>query len=261
VYKKLITPNASLNRKEGILLVACQLLVVMLLWDFTNNTLFPRPLEIARALVDLILHKGVFREFLKSIGLCTQAMFYAALVSLVLCYASVLPLFTSLALLGTKLRFLPTVGLTFLFLKIAGGDVDSQKVYLLVFGISVFFMTSILNIISGTTQDELNYARTLRFSEWRVVWEVIILGKLGEVLEAIRQNFAMAWMMIAMVENLCKSDGGIGVIISDQNKYFKFDYVWAIQLLILLTGICMDILLRKVREWLLPYTMLTIKKR
>ena len=71
----------------------------------------------------------------------------------------------------------------------------------------------------------------------------------------------MAWMMIAMVENLCKSDGGIGVIISDQNKYFKFDYVWAIQLLILLTGICMDILLRKVREWLLPYTMLTIKKR
>jgi len=261
MYKKLLKPNAQLSSSQATLMIIIQLLFVLSIWDLSNSTLFPRPLEIARALVDLILHKGVFREFLKSIGLCTQAMLYAALVSLLLCYLSVMPLFTPLANLATKLRFLPTAGLTFLFLKIASGDVDSQKVYLLVFGISVFFMTSILNVIGGTTQDELNYARTLRFSEWRVVWEVIILGKLGEVLEAIRQNFAMAWMMIAMVENLCKSDGGIGVIISDQNKYFKFDYVWAIQLLILLTGICMDILLRKVREWLLPYTMLTIKKR
>jgi len=261
MYKKLLKPNAILSSKEGALLITIQLVVVLLLWDITNSTLFPRPIEITRALVDLVFHKGVLREFLKSIGLCTQAMLYAALVSLLFCYLSVMPLFTPLATLGTKLRFLPTVGLTFLFLKLSGGEVDTQKIYLLVFGISVFFITSILNVIGGTTQDELNYARTLRFTEWRVVWEVIILGKLDQVLEAVRQNFAMAWMMIAMVESLCKSDGGIGVVISDQNKYFKFDYVWAIQLLILLTGILMDLLLRKLREWLLPYSTLTINRK
>jgi NitT/TauT family transport system permease protein len=90
---------------------------------------------------------------------------------------------------------------------------------------------------------------------------VIILGKFDKVLEAIRQNFAISWMMIAMVENLCKSDGGIGVIIADQNKYFKFDYVWAIQLLILLTGIGMDYALRRMKEYLLPYAVLTTKRK
>lgn len=260
MYKKLITPNACLSSRQNTILIIAQMFFVFLLWDLCNSTLFPSPIEIGRALADLILHKGVFREFFKSIGLCCKAMLYAALVSLALCYASVLPLFTSIATLITKLRFLPTVGLTFLFLKIANGEVDSQKVLLLVFGISVFFTTSIMSVIGGTTQEELNYARTLRFSEWRVVWEVIILGRIDKVLESIRQNFAIAWMMIAMVENLCKSDGGIGVIISDQNKYFKFDYVWAIQLLILLTGIGMDHILRKIREWLLPYSTLTTSK-
>lgn len=223
--------------------------------------MFPKPQEIGAALYDLVFNQGVIREFLKSIFLCTKAMGYAILVSLLLSYASVLPLFQPLSNFSTKLRFLPSVGLTFLFLKIADGVVDTQKIMLLVFGITVFFVTSIMSVVGGTTREELNYARTLRFSEWRVVYEVIILGKLSDVFEAIRQNFAMAWMMIAMVENLCKSDGGIGVVISDQNKYFKFDYVWAVQLLILVAGIGIDYALRKIKEWLLPYSTLSTTKR
>lgn len=261
MHKKLLSPNAQLSTRESSILLVTQCVMVFLCWDLMHSTLFPRPQEIGSALYDLIVNKGVFREFIKSIGLCLQAMFYAVIVSLFVCYLSVLPLFRPMANLATKLRFLPTVGLTFLFLKIADGVVDSQKIYLLVFGIGVFFTTSIMSVIGATTTEELNYARTLRFNEWRVVWEVIILGKMGEVFEAIRQNFAMAWMMIAMVENLCKSDGGIGVIISDQNKYFKFDYVWAIQLLILLTGIGLDYVLRKIRGFLLPYTALGTTKK
>lgn len=261
MYKKLITPNSVLTTRQTSLLLVVQCTIVFALWDLMHSTLFPRPTEIGSALYDLIFNRGVFRDFIKSIGLCLQAMFYAILVSLTLCYLSVLPLFNPIAQFSTKLRFLPSVGLTFLFLKIADGEVDTQKIMLLTFGISVFFSTSIMAVIGATTTEELNYARTLRFNEWRVVWEVIILGKMGEVFEAIRQNFAMAWMMIAMVENLCKSDGGIGVIISDQNKYFKFDYVWAIQLLILVTGIGLDYILRKTRGFLLPYTTLGTTKK
>lgn len=260
MYKKLLRPNEQLSETEGTVLIVLQVVFIFLLWDLMNSTLFPRPQEIGTALYDLVFNKGVLREFVKSIGLCCQAMGYAVLVSLGLSYLSVLPIIRPLAQFATKLRFLPSVGLTFLFLKVANGDVDSQKIMLLVFGITVFFITSIMSVIQGTTREELNYARTLRFAEWRVVWEVIVLGKLDQVFEAIRQNFAMAWMMIAMVENLCKSDGGIGVVISDQNKYFKFDYVWAIQLMILLTGISLDYLLRKVKEWILPYSNLATTK-
>ena len=38
--------------------------------------------------------------------------------------------------------------------------------------------------------------RTLRMSEWQVVWEVIILGKIDLVFEIIRQNFAIALSLI-----------------------------------------------------------------
>lgn len=258
---KLIQPNARLSSAQGIGVMIGWVIFISLVWNFTHSTLFPRPTEVVAALVDLVMNKGVFREFLKSIGLCTQAMAYAVLVSLLLGYLSVLPLFKPVSTFATKLRFLPSAGLTFLFLNIANGDVDHQKIYLLVFGISVFFVTAIMAVICGTTSEELNYARTLRFSEWRVVWEVIVLGKIDQMFEAIRQNFAMAWMMIAMVENLCKSDGGIGVIIADQNKYFRFDYVWAVQFLILLTGIGMDFTLRKAKEYLLPYSTLSTQRK
>lgn len=261
MYKKFITPNQNLSSGESSIVIFGWIALVFLMWDFTNSTLFPAPMEVFKALGDLIVNKGVFGEFLKSILLCLKAMGYAVLVSLLLCYLSVIPLFRPICTLATKFRFLPTAGLTFLFLKIAEGMVDTQKILLLVFGIGVFFCTSVMAVIGGTSTEELNYARTLRFKEWRVVWEVIILGKLDLVFEAIRQNFAMAWMMIAMVENLCKSDGGIGVIISDQNKYFKFDYVWAIQLLILGTGIMLDWLLRKSKEWVLPYSSLTTQRK
>lgn len=261
MYKKLLTPNSTLTSGQSSILVFCWIGFIFLMWDFTNSTLFPAPTEVFKALVDLVLNKGVFGEFLKSILLCLKAMGYAILVSLLLCYLSVMPLFQPISLLATKLRFLPSAGLTFLFLKIADGMVDTQKILLLIFGIGVFFCTSVMAVIGNTSTEELNYARTLRFKEWRVVWEVIILGKLDQVFEAIRQNFAMSWMMIAMVENLCKSDGGIGVIISDQNKYFKFDYVWAIQLLILGTGILLDWLLRKAKEYILPYSVLTTQRK
>lgn len=261
MIKKLLQPNGTLSEMEKDTLVVLQMVLVFIAWDLINSTIFPRPQEIGSALFDLVVKKGVIGEFLKSIFLCTKAMGYAVLVSLFLSYLSVLPLFRPMANLATKLRFLPSVGLTFLFLKIASGNVDSQKILLLVFGISVFFTTSIMSVIGGTTTEELNYARTLRFTEWRVVWEVIILGKLEGVFDAVRQNFAISWMMIAMVENLCKSDGGIGVVISDQNKYFKFDYVWAVQLLILLAGIGLDFALRKCKEFLLPYSNLSTVKR
>ena len=58
----------------------------------------------------------------------------------------------------------------------------------MVFGITVFFVTSMLSVIQGITKNEFNHARTLRMNEWEVVKEVIVLGKLDQVFEIIRQN-------------------------------------------------------------------------
>lgn len=187
-----------------------------------------------------------------SVGLCCKCLAISVIISLALTYLSVIPFFKPIASFATRLRFLPTAGMIFLFMKLSD-TVNEQKTYLMVFGVTVFFITSTMAIIGDVSQGELNYPRTLRFPEWKVVYEVQIMSRLPLVYDSIRQNFAMAWMMIAFIEGLCKSDGGIGVILSDQNKYFKFDYVWAIQFLILMTGIGIDYTLKKAKKAFFPY--------
>lgn len=122
-------------------------------------------------------------------------------------------------------------------------------------------VTSFLGIIYETTREEIDYARTLKLGPWQIVWEVMIKGKADQYLVAIKQNFAIAWMMLAVVENLCRAEGGIGVILYEQNKQFHLDAVYAIQLIVLFVGIGLDWFLGFIREIFCPYSVVTLNKK
>jgi NitT/TauT family transport system permease protein len=98
-------------------------------------------------------------------------------------------------------------------------------------------------------------------NEFKVVWNVIIRGKADLMLDLIRQNFAMAWMLLTLVENFCRADGGVGIMLYDLGHRFRYDAVYGIQILILLTGAGSDFLLRKCREWVYPYSVLKLEKK
>ena len=76
--------------------------------------------------------------------------------------------------------------------------------------------------------------------EWRVVWEVVVRGTADKALEVLRQNAAIGWMMLTMVEGISRSEGGVGAMLLNQNKHFHLAEVFAIQLLILLVGVLQD---------------------
>lgn len=256
----LFTPNRILEGRVVRIMIFIQVTFVLLLWSLSSMVIIPKPVDILIAMWDLIAHKELVRHFLISITLCFKAMGIAILVSLFVAYLSVLPFFRPFSSLVTKFRFLTTVGLSFLFLKL-GGTTEGYKTILLTFSITVFFVTSVSGVMSSVTRDELNYARTLGMSDWRAFYEVMVLGKAHEVWGCVGQNFAISWMMLAMAENICKGDGGIGVLISDNNKHFNFEHVYAIQFLILLTGITLDHLIYKIKEFLFPYSIITLERR
>ena len=77
-------------------------------------------------------------------------------------------------------------------------------------------------------------------SEWRVVWEVVILGTADQAFEVLRQNAAIGWMMLTMVEGIARAEGGIGVALLNENKHFRLEYLFAIQLVILIVGLVQD---------------------
>jgi ABC-type nitrate/sulfonate/bicarbonate transport system permease component len=62
--------------------------------------------------------------------------------------------------------------------------------------------------------------RVLGASEGRIFWEVVVRGTLDKALDTLRQNLAMGWAMITMVEGISRAEGGVGALILNQNKHF-----------------------------------------
>ena len=139
-------------------------------------------------------------------------------------------------------------------------DCHQLKLSLLIFGIVPFFVTSLLSIIESINVQEYELCKTLRMNNWRTLYEVVIVGRLDMVFEVMRQNFAIAWMMITMVEGLSMSEGGLGTMLIKSNKYIDLSTVFAILVIIFAVGIFFDFILKKVRFWLFPYTKIQIRK-
>ncbi len=253
-------PNRALSGAAVKVLIAVELGVALLVWIGSPFAALPQPDEVLRALSRLWLDEGLGREVFTSFGLNIEAMLLTLLISLGLSYLTVLPVFQPIALGVSKGRFLGLIGLTFVFTLIVGGG-RPLKVSLLVFGTTVFFVTSMASEIAQIPRERFDHARTLRMSEWRVVWEVVILGTADRAVEVLRQNAAIGWMMLTMVEGISRSEGGVGAMLLNQNKHFRLPEVFAIQLLILFLGLLQDYAIGAAKRLFLPWAELTLVKR
>jgi NitT/TauT family transport system permease protein len=256
----LFRPNTRPERPVWFGMVAFQIILALAIWFLAKSPLLPSPVEILAAAQRLITQDTLLQELFTSLWLSVKSMAIAIVISLIISYATVMPFFRPLAFLVSKFRFLTLVGLSFVFTMMTSSG-HGLKVSLMTFGISVFFVTNMVAVIQGIPKSEFNHARTLRMSEWQVVWQVIILGKLDHVFEIIRQNFAISWMMLTMVEGISRSEGGIGTMLLNQNKYLHLDAVFAIQVIILLVGVGLDLLIGFAKNLFCPYASLTIEKR
>lgn len=254
------TPNKKLGGTTKNSILTFWLCATVFLWVFTGSHLLPSPLDILLGLKRMIVDKNFVGELMTSTAFCMRAMGYAIIISFIVAYLSVLPIFRPICAFVAKSRFLSTAGLTFFVGEITP-DSGVKKLVMLSFVITVFLVTSMLAVVMDVKKDDLDYARTLRMNEWKAVWAVIIRGKIDMMFEVIRQNFAIAWMMLAMAESLCRSEGGVGILLTDTDKHFKLDEVFGIQIVILLVGILFDYVLKLIRVWFFPYSVLKLERK
>ncbi len=258
-FTGVLTPNKKVNNQVMFVIALFHMALASFLW-MTTSEILPSPGEIWDAFVKLTFEEALLLEMWTSMKLCLVAVVQTLVISLVICYATVLPLFRPIAFVAIKFRFLTIVGLSFVFTLATAGFDDSGyllKTSLLTFGMTVFFVTGMMRVIKDITSNELNHARTLGMSEWKVVWEVVVLSKLDKVFDVLRSNFAISWMMLTLVEGLVRSDGGVGVMLLNQNKHLHLDSVFAIQTLILIVGIVMDYMFGYSKQLCCPYSNLT----
>ncbi len=255
-----LAPNRAISPTvlRGIAVV--QLGVVLALWVTSPLKVLPSPLEVVAALRDLWMTQGLGQELVTSIGLNLEALAITLVVSLGLSYATVIPAMRPIVGAVSKGRFLGLVGLTLLFTLTVGGG-RPLKIATLVFGMTVFFVTSMAAVILAIPRERFEHARTLRFGEWHVVREVVVLGTAADAFEVLRQNAAMGWMMLTMVEGISRSEGGVGAMLLNQNKQFHLAEVFAIQLVILLVGVLQDWVIGVVKQAMLPYAALETERR
>ncbi|HJX85495.1 MAG TPA: nitrate ABC transporter permease [Candidatus Angelobacter sp.] len=253
-------PNRVVSKNTLRIIIAFELAVLLIVWATSTYVFLPKPPDVYRAFLDLWAHEGLGQELITSFLLNLQAMALATVLSLGLAYLTVVPAFRPIVQAISKGRFLGMVGLTFFFTLLFGSG-HHLKVSLLVFGVSVFFVTSMIDVVAQIPKEKFDLARTLRMGEWRVVWEVIVLGRADAAFDAMRQNAAMGWMMLTMVEGISRSEGGIGALLLNQNKHFRLEAVFAIQIAILILGLSQDYVLGVAKKFLFPYADLQLERQ
>ena len=188
------------------------------------------------------------------------ALALTVVISLLLSYGTVLGFLRPVVAAVSKLRFLGLTGLVVPFTLVTGGGYD-LKVAMLTFGMTTFFVTSMAQVVVDIPREQFDHMRVLGASELRILWEVVVRGTLDKALDIMRQNIAIGWALITMVEGISRAEGGLGALILNQNKHFKLAEVYAVLLVILFVGLLLDYAAGVLTRVLCPYVQLERVRR
>jgi NitT/TauT family transport system permease protein len=182
------------------------------------------------------------------------------MIGIVLCYlAFTLVRALPFAVLVSSGRFNGMVGLPLVFLSLLHNP-HWVKVALLMFGAGVFTVLSLTRMIESIPKELFDHSRTLRMGEWRVFWEVVVLGQFDQVLDIFRVNAAMIWVLLPMVEGYFRYEGGIGVLMLTESKHLNLDSVFAVMFVVMAVGFLQDWVLGQVRAMICPYADLGVER-
>ncbi len=253
--KKWFRPFETVNQRQGMLIGGIWLVLVLGYWFLASagvKHLFPTPAKVWEGFSSLY-KEGLVVHVASSLGLCLQATLLSIVVSLVIVYLSPLPALKPLAQTFSKLRYLPLTGITF-YLAILVKDARTMQISVLFVFMSLYFITSLLAVLKDIPTEEIDHARSLKCSRWEVLWEVVIKGRLDYVIDVLRQNLAITWMMLVTVESILVAAGGLGVLIKNSDKFMNHGRIVALQLVILLVGLLLDKVLHVARKSFFKYS-------
>lgn len=255
--KSLFTPYFQGSRLNIRFLALAQLAIMAVIWcTLPKSVGIPGPLEIAEAWNALALKNGLLVELFKSVVTILEALVLSAIISFTAAYLTTADIFKATGNFVAAMRFLGFAGLTFLFTLWVGGNGSILKLTMLTFGMTVFLMRSTVDEIKSIPLETIDYARSLGLSGWQITYEVGVRGRLHAMLDLLRQNAAIGWTLVVIVESYVRSDGGIGALLAVQAKYFNLPAVFAIQLTILFYGVAQDLLINWIRTLVCPYSEL-----
>jgi NitT/TauT family transport system permease protein len=242
--RKIFTPFEYVDNTVLYTIALFQLGFLLLFWQFgvSESSFFPKLSDVIIALKEL-WYNGLFYQILSSLALCGKAIFIGIIISSLLAYFSTIPFFKPIVKFLSQLRNNPIQGFT-LFLTTATGGGRSLQIAMLVIFMSFYFITALASIIQDIPEEDINRRKAMKMGRWRILWEVAVKDRADYLIEVIRQNISIMLMMLVSVEAMYKSFGGIGALITDSNRGLNFPKIFALQIVIFVIGITIDMFLR-----------------
>ena len=253
--KQLFKPFEKVSKNSRLLIMLSWIVMVFVFWVVSSKGerhLFPSPQQVLTGFTELY-NEGLVAHIGSSLFLCFEAIFIAVVISLIFTYLSTTPIINPVAKALSKLRYLPLTGITF-YLAILISDARTMQVWVLVVFMSTYLTTSLLSMVSAIDQEEFDHARALKCNRWEVLLEVVIKGRIDHVIEVIRQNLAIVWMMLVTVESILVAAGGLGFLIKNSDKFMNHGRIIALQIVILLLGLSIDFALNFLRKVFFRYS-------
>ena len=257
-FRQAWTPNRHVSRRVHAYLLAGTLVAIVAGWSGARPAFIPGPMDVLRAYPSL-LDQGLASQLFVSLTTNFQAIALTCLLTIPLACIGAARGAAVCAPSGQD-EVPRATGFVMLFTLLFGGG-DGLKLGLLVFGMGVFLLTTLYDIVEAIPREEFDYARTMRMSTWGALIEVVVRGHKDAVIDAVRQNCAMLWVMVTLVEGLVRYRGGLGAMMLTEDKHMHLDSVFAIQLVVLVIGMAQDGLFVLMRRVLCPYASLTLERQ
>lgn len=252
---KLLIPYGKVSRVQRLIILAAWVALIMLIWVIGTSGekhIFPSPGSVFVGFKELY-SAGLVVHILNSLSLCFLSILLAVIISLIFAYSWPIPILRPMTELITKFRFLPFTGLSF-FITMVVHEARHMQIWILVIFLTTFLTTSLIAVIKDIPQEEFDHAKSLKCTRFEVLWQVVILGRLDYVLDVIRQNLAITWMMLVTVESIVVASGGLGFLIKNSDKFMNHGRIIALQIIILIIGLLLDWFFSSLRKLLFRYS-------
>ncbi|HEX8474275.1 MAG TPA: ABC transporter permease subunit [Pyrinomonadaceae bacterium] len=246
------TPGAFVRAN----LIVIWLAMLVAVWVFNPIKALPYPSEVGQAfrnLWNLQGSQGLVYNTYVTLKLNVVGLLYSTIISVLIAYMSVLPIFQPFNKMVQWLRYLPIVGFNLVFLTLFTIGWP-MKVAMLTTGMSFFLVTSMTGVIASIPRMKYELARVLGYNDWQTFYSVVVRGTAPQMIDVIAQNAAIGWVMITAIETYNRTEGGIGSQIYAYSSTNNLPAVYAYLIVIGIIAVIEDWLFLLLKRGLFPYS-------
>ncbi len=232
--------------------------LLLLVWFLNPIKALPYPGEVLQAFRRMWQaegSQGLLYNVYVTLKLNIVGLGYAAIISLLIAYLSVIPLFQPLNKMVQWLRYIPIVGFNLVFLTLFAIGWP-MKVAMLTTGMSFFLVTSMSGVIAAIPRLKYELAKVLGYNGRQVFYSVVVRPTLPSMIDMIAQNAAIGWVMITAIETYNRTEGGIGSQIYAYSSTNNLAEVYAYLLIIGAIAVLEDWFFVLLRRMLFPYSLI-----